>query len=516
MKPFTLTDLRASNWEIPNLHQDYSLENTQNKKGYLSLKHIPSDTLLIVFNKTCDYNDIIINNIIKIVDLKLINEDILSRRDSSVVCLKQMLDTLYYLSNPYKATTLKGKVFSKTFKALDRRFERNLKTSPVTLNLLKLVINQFKKDATREGISNHDITNKEFREAMYNKFLNFNYLSMCYLSGKIDSIGNFTIMTLREGRKKIHQLVAPDEFNYHMATENTRVWLKEDEVYYEGVIFNVNDVELVTCPCCNRKVPQGIMIEDENACKTCVDQRYKIHNYTTRVPTLLKFRAKKVTPKTIYFGCELEYETTNREDARIKVGKLLKHHAIMKSDGSIRNGFEIVTCPATIDIHLEEFKNFFDNKPSELKTASNVGMHVHISRAPLNYFTIGKITEFFNKSSNKLFISQLAGREPNTYCRQDTSRTISYPLTNESYSERYNTVNLCNADTIEIRIFSTPENYTDFASKLQFCQAIVDYCSPAAVGKPLKELTMYQTFIDWVFQRPKDYPQLTMKLKEIA
>ena len=82
-------------------------------------------------------------------------------------------------------------------------------------------------------------------------------------------------------------------------------------------------------------------------------KKNKIHNYSTRVEGMLKFKAKKVKPSTIYLGCELEYETNDRSKAQIDVGKLLKGHALMKSDGTIRNGFEIVTCPATMDIHLE-------------------------------------------------------------------------------------------------------------------------------------------------------------------
>jgi hypothetical protein len=80
----------------------------------------------------------------------------------------------------------------------------------------------------------------------------------------------------------------------------------------------------------------------------------------------------------------LEYETDNRNRAQLDVGKLMHGHALMKSDGSIRNGFEIVTCPATLDIHLDVFKKFYDNIPKDLKIAKNVGMHVHISRKPLS------------------------------------------------------------------------------------------------------------------------------------
>jgi hypothetical protein len=141
-------------------------------------------------------------------------------------------------------------------------------------------------------------------------------------------------------------------------------------------------------------------------------------------------------------------------------------------------------------------------------------MHVHVSRKPLSMLTVGKLTEFMNRPENKKFITYVAGRELNTYCNQ-SGRTITFPITNER-SERYNTLNLSNKDTIEFRIFSTPLTYEDFASKVQFCQAIVDYAKPCNLGAALKEQTFYQNFINWVMPQRKSYPELVSKLKEFA
>ena len=187
----------------------------------------------------------------------------------------------------------------------------------------------------------------------------------------------------------------------------------------------------------------------------------------------------------------------------------------MKSDGSIHNGFEVVTCPATLDIHLEVFKTFFDNRPSELTIASNVGMHVHVSRKPLSVLTVGKLTEFMNRTDNAKFITHVAGRAPNTYCRQ-SPRELSYPLTISGGGERYNALNLCNSETIEFRIFSTPLTYEDFASKIQFCQALVEYSKPCSQAVALKVQTSFKNFINWVLPQRKAYPELVAKLKSFS
>jgi hypothetical protein len=188
----------------------------------------------------------------------------------------------------------------------------------------------------------------------------------------------------------------------------------------------------------------------------------------------------------------------------------------MKNDGSIKNGFEIVTCPATLDIHLEEFKKFYSSYGSlGLFPDKNTGMHVHVSRKPLNVFTIGKMTEFLNRMDNKAFIAHIAGRIDNQYARI-TGRSVTFPFINGQQGERYNALNLSNRDTIEFRIFSTPKNWEEFSARLEFCQALTDYCQPAQVNMPLKQLTGHRSFMHWVLNNRKSYPELSNCLKGFA
>jgi hypothetical protein len=231
---------------------------------------------------------------------------------------------------------------------------------------------------------------------------------------------------------------------------------------------------------------------------------------------MLKFKATKVRPNTVYLGCELEYETNNRNRAQLAVGKLMHGHALMKSDGSIRNGFEIVTCPATLDIHLDIFKKFYDNIPPDLKIEKNVGMHVHISRKPLSQLTLGKMTEFLNRPENKLFIAFIAGRTDNQYARMDSGRNVTYAWRNKNGGDRYNALNLNNQNTVEVRLFATPMNYKEFASRLQFVQALVDYCMPAQSNESLKKQTHYEAFMGWLSNHKRMFPELSYHLKEFV
>jgi hypothetical protein len=310
---------------------------------------------------------------------------------------------------------------------------------------------------------------------------------------------------------EIHKSTDPRLYGYTF-NERYDIWLTSEQFYHGGEIYNRSEVDIVECSQCHNESVSELCID--GVCHHCLDSSFKIHNYSTRVEQMLRFKATKVRPNTVYLGCELEYETNNRNRAQLAVGKLMHGHALMKSDGSIRNGFEIVTCPATLDIHLDIFKKFYDNIPPDLKTEKNVGMHVHISRKPLSQLTLGKLTEFLNRQDNKEFIHHIAGRIDNTYARMSNDRTVTYAWRNKNGGDRYNALNLNNSNTVEVRLFATPMNYKEFAMRLQFVQALVDYCMPAQSSESLKKQTHYEAFMGWLSNRKRMFPELSNHLKE--
>ena len=323
---------------------------------------------------------------------------------------------------------------------------------------------------------------------------------------------NTNNIRLRNDHVTIHSETDPRAYGYNY-NEELRGWILPNDIVFNNQVYDRDSVHIETCTECDREAIAEYMVD--HVCKDCLDAPYKIHNYSTRVEGMLKFKAKKVKPSTIYLGCELEYETNDRDRAQLDVGKLLKGHALMKSDGSIRNGFEIVTCPATMDIHLEVFKNFYDNIPKDLKIQSNVGMHVHISRKPLSQLTIGKMTAFLNNLKNKDFIHYISGRINNSYAKMDDRRDVTYAWKNKNNTDRYNALNLNPDNTIEVRLFATPMDYKTFASRLQFVQALVDYSGPASTNIPLKEQSSYKSFIGWLNNNRKAFPELYTHLKGI-
>ena len=414
-----------------------------------------------------------------------------------------VIDALYYLCNPLKYYNNNGTLKKGFWGCLTRRLRSpQMKSSWVTEDMLKVAID------IATTCPDHDTVDDCLQD---NGIPHYAY----YYDSIAEAYhveGSQQQIRTAQGWVRVHRLtilVLPD-LGYHFDDDHD-IWLKENEFFFDGNVWDRSQVNIVRCSSCGNEAVEEMT--HEGVCHRCLGDSFKIHNYSTRVEGLLKFKATRVRPSTVYLGCELEYETKNRQKAQFAVGKLLHGHALMKSDGSIQNGFEIVTCPATLDIHLQVFKSFFDNLPPDLTVKSNVGMHVHISRKPLSQLTIGKITEFLNRDENKTFIHHIAGRKDNHYCKMDKTRSITFPWRYKHGGDRYNALNLNNQNTIEVRLFATPMDYKTFASRIQFVQALVDYCSPASTNIELKKQTHYESFMHWLSQRRRMFPELSTHLK---
>ena len=131
-----------------------------------------------------------------------------------------------------------------------------------------------------------------------------------------------TSRTIRiaNGWAKIHVATDPTQYGYHHDAAND-IWLLPNEFYHDGHVYDRSEVDIVTCTHCGQEAVSDLVVD--GVCHRCLDASFKIHNYSTRVEGMLKFKATKVKPSTVYLGCELEYETTNKARAQMGVGKLM-------------------------------------------------------------------------------------------------------------------------------------------------------------------------------------------------
>lgn len=321
-----------------------------------------------------------------------------------------------------------------------------------------------------------------------------------------------------------HGYVVDEQRDSRYRERRIHYWKLPNEIWIDEEYVDRDTVDLVECQQCDAEHLREYMISSHGGhlCLDCAPRDYRIQNYSATVEDMLEFKATKVKENPLYFGIELEYESAQKmRKTRIYTGNKLKNHALMKHDGSLRDGVEIVSCPAEFDIHKPFYKSFLDDLPDNITVSSRTGMHVHVSRKALSPLQEGRIIDFMNRSDNQNFIRKIAMRQSNNYQRahdhtfRHALRTRKAFNRGESlYYPKYANLNIGKLNTIEFRVFSTPRTYKEFSIKMEFVKALVDYCQLAWYNVGLKSQTYYENFMNWLSNQRKSYSDLYNFCKE--
>lgn len=194
------------------------------------------------------------------------------------------------------------------------------------------------------------------------------------------------------------------------------------------------------------------------------------------------------------FGMELEVQNRTG-DLTQKLGKVheaLNHKTLQtgeycyfERDGSIGEGFEIVTQPAGLDVHTERMGAFLTNGKLKMGLRSHeggaCGLHVHVGREFLTQGQIYRIQAFLNDVRNESLIRSIARRYDNGYCRFKP-HLAKFTIQNKHSTERYEALNVTNPDTIEFRIFRGSLRYESVMAALEFVNALLTFCTPGEVS----------------------------------
>lgn len=206
-----------------------------------------------------------------------------------------------------------------------------------------------------------------------------------------------------------------------------------------------------------------------------------------------------------HYGFEWEVEVDGNLDDGCHgvMDRLPEGYCILKDDSTIEHGFELCTRPATIEAHKKAWKNYFQNPCSQIYSGRHVGVHVHISRAPLSQLQIGKMVVFVHGPENERFIERaIAERHNSTYADFKKRRKITEVL--KEYHDR-DAVNLDNSRTIELRIFKSTTNEVKFWKNLEFAQALVRFTHNSAHS--IREMN-WRVFQKFVAKNKKTWPNL--------
>ena len=195
----------------------------------------------------------------------------------------------------------------------------------------------------------------------------------------------------------------------------------------------------------------------------------------------------------LYMGVELEVDTGGKDDENARILKEIANsgdeHIYIKSDGSLEDGFEIVSHPMTLKFHQEEMEweevlKEAVNMGYRSHQTSTCGLHVHVNR---NAFgdnqaeqeeVIAKILFFIEKHWAEMFkfsrrTEYNMNRWSSRYGLEKTGKEI-LEKAKGSYTSRYVAVNLKNYYTIEFRLFRGTLKYNTFIATLQMVQKICD------------------------------------------
>ena len=197
----------------------------------------------------------------------------------------------------------------------------------------------------------------------------------------------------------------------------------------------------------------------------------------------------------------------SRQEVNYILHKTIGDHAIFKRDGSLANGVEICTRPASIDIHLSAMEKFMNNQKLQdnLQVKASCGMHVHIDRRQMSPLTLGKLIKFMQEAKNKAFLEAIAERKESTYAKLGNDLGVTSYHRGQASVERYLGVNVQNQNTAEIRIFRTPNTQEKIQKNLEFVSALSQFIHPANSG--INNL-LHTDFLQYVKENRSTYKQL--------
>lgn len=205
-----------------------------------------------------------------------------------------------------------------------------------------------------------------------------------------------------------------------------------------------------------------------------------------------------------WFGVELEVELKNGEYDR--EGKAKRLHEIIndgergkrvffENDGSLSNGFEIITQPMSLPAHHDMWQWLRDRDAVRGLLSHNTrtcGLHVHVNKDNLAQIQIAKIVMFINDPKNEPMIRAIARRYAEGYCKiKDKQISTAHVST-----DRYEAVNITGRNTIEFRIFKGSLKYESVIAAIEFCNALADFCHLPVTNDPAS-LTS-DNFIDFI------------------
>lgn len=274
---------------------------------------------------------------------------------------------------------------------------------------------------------------------------------------------------------------------------SNRIWNDHAEGdQFITLCYRCYENHYTTCEDCGRLIHyDDANYDDDNDLPYCNQCYAKLSNRS--------IHAYNYKPEPIFYGSgdlfmgvELEIdgagEIQDNAKSILNVGNQKAEHIYCKHDGSLNEGFEIVSHPMTLDYHLREMKwREVMEEALEMDylshNTSSCGLHVHVGRSAFGESeieqesAIGRVVFFVEKHWNELvkFSRRTAAnlnRWASRYATISETAKETYSKAKAKYAGRYVAVNLENYTTIEFRMFRGTLRYKTFVATLQLVEEI--------------------------------------------
>lgn len=233
--------------------------------------------------------------------------------------------------------------------------------------------------------------------------------------------------------------------------------------------------------------------DDEPYCRACYEHQCRnsgeaIHEYFYKPAPIFYGEGKR------YFGVELEVDQAGESDYSaetvLDIANGTSEHIYCKHDGSLDDGFEIVTHPMTLEYHEKtmpwvDVLHALKGKGYLSHQAGTCGLHVHVNRDSFGATEeeqdacIARILYFFEKNWEELL--KFSRRSPRQlerwaarYGYKEKPKDILEHAKKGAQGSRYVCVNLQNEATIEFRIFRGTLKWNTLLATLQLVNRVCD------------------------------------------
>lgn len=251
-------------------------------------------------------------------------------------------------------------------------------------------------------------------------------------------------------------------------------------------------------------------IEDCLYCRSCADSHTCILSYGSK-PTPVFYGGEAG------YGLEVEIDNGNdKQEAARDIQAAGGDHVYIKEDGSLScDGMEIVTHPATLDYHVNDFP-WADICETALSygyrshDTHTCGLHIHAGRALFGDteieqdLTIAKIMLLFDRWYDAEIV-KFARRDlakmrrwadkPDADIQPSDDDNSAVSKAKKTANHRYKAINLCNTHTVEFRIFRGTLKRDTIIASIQWVDTLIKHCRKTSL-KDLFNVTWEEIFCD--------------------